>query len=367
MKYYLPTKIIFGEKKISELPKELQDANVQKPLLICGRHFLTSGKYKWLEENLGYFDSFSEIEANPSTASVDAAARFMNGKGCDAVIGIGGGSVLDAAKVVACMKDSKSGVESLYRKKKISIPAKNKVPFFALPTTSGSGSEVTKFSVLTLPNGSKKSLHSGDFYAKVAIIDPELTYTCPPETTAASGIDAFCQGVEAYWATNATPQTGKFAEEAIKLAYGSLVKAVKDPDRYVRGDMALASLNAGRAFSNTGTSACHTLSYAFTLHYGLVHGFAVALTLPWFLEFYAEKRKGRCLEICNFIGAKTIADGKEKIYGLMQAIGVPATLDEIGCPRSDFPKIIKMSMAQKSNNPRKHTKADLEKLLNDIY
>ncbi len=363
MKYSLPTKIIFGEKTTSQLPKELVEANVHRPLVICGKHFINSGKYRWLEENLGFFDTFSEIEANPGTASVDAAARFMNERGCDGVIGIGGGSILDSAKVVACMRGMKGSVRSFYGKTKIKPGA----PFFALPTTSGSGSEVTKYSVLTLPSGEKKSLHNDSFYAKVAIVDPELTYTCPPQTTASSGIDAFCQSIEAYWARNAIPETDEHARKAIELAYGSLVKTVKDPDRYVRKDMALASLNSGMAFGQTGTSACHTLSYAFTKHYGLVHGFAVAITLPWFFEFYSQKRKQRCLEICSFIGAKSIEEGKEKILGLMKAIGAPTRLDDIGCPRSDFPKIIAISVAQRPQNPRKHTKKDLEKLLNDIY
>ncbi len=369
-RYFLPTKIIFGGKKIAELPKEIQEAGVQKPMLICGSHFIGSGKYKWLEENLGYFEVFSEVQANPTTAIVDAASSCMDEKGCDGVIGIGGGSVLDTAKVVACMKGIERSVESLYTKRQIKIPPKNKAPFFALPTTAGSGSEVTKFSVLTRPDGSKKSLHSDGFYAKTAIVDPELTYTCPPETTAAAGIDAFCQAIEAYWAKSSTPEIRKYAAEAIPLAYGSLVKAVKDPDRHVRMQMSLAALRSGQAFSQTGTTACHTLSYAFTRCYGVVHGFAVALTLPWFLEFYAQKNEGterRCLEICSLIGAKTIADGKEKILGLMNAIGAPTRLFGIGCPRSDFTKIIEMSMVHKPQNPSGHTAADLQRMLNDIY
>ncbi len=366
-KYFLPTKIFFGEKTLQRLPAELQEAKVKKPLLICGKHFLGSGKYRWVEENLGYFEVFSDVEPNPGTGSVDAAARFMNEKGCDAVIGIGGGSVLDTAKVVACMKGMKGKVEFFYGKNKMKIPEKNRVPFFALPTTAGSGSEVTMFSILTLPSGVKKSLHCKDFYARTAIVDPELTYTCPPETTASSGIDAFCQAIEAYWARNSTSETDKFAAEAIPLAYGSLVKAVKDPDRHVRMQMSLASLLAGQAFSQTGTTACHTLSYAFTRYYGLVHGFSVAITLPWFLEFYAGKEEKKCLDICSFIGAKTIADGKEKILGLMRAIGAPTRLFDIGCPRSGFPKIIEMSFSHKPQNPRRHSRVDLEKLLDDIY
>lgn len=365
MSYFLPTKIIFGEKTFTQLPGELAEANAHHPLVVCGKHFVNSTKFRLLEESLTNYELFAEVQPNPTTKNVDDAAELLNGKNCDAVIGIGGGSVLDVAKVVACMKSYNGPVETFY--KKIKIRPQNKVPFFSIPTTAGSGSEITMFSILTLPLGLKKSLHCKEFYAKTAIVDPELTYSCPPETTAASGIDAFCQAVEAYWSRKATPETDKYAEEAIKLAYGSLVKAVKDPDRFVRNDMSLASLRAAQAFSQTGTTACHTLSYAFTRYYNLVHGFAVAITLPWFLEFYSEKNEEKCLQICNFIGAKGIHDGQEKIRGVMKAIGAPARLYDIGCPRSDFPKIIAMSLVHKPQNPRKHTKKDLEKLLNDIY
>ncbi|HIH09541.1 MAG TPA: iron-containing alcohol dehydrogenase [Candidatus Diapherotrites archaeon] len=362
-KYFLPTKVIFGEKSFQQLFGELKDANVAKPLVVCGKHFTSSFKFSSLEENLPVFESFTDVESNPSTQTVDRAAQVLNEKGCDAVIGIGGGSVMDAAKVVAAMKNSGKKSEDFYRR----ISVKEKVPFFALPTTSGSGSEVTKYSVLTLPDGSKKTLRSDKFYAKVAIIDPELTYTVPRETTAASGIDAFCQAVEAYWSRNAMPETDKFAQEAIRLAYHNLFKVVNDPDKAARYNLSLASLRAGQAFSNTGTTACHSTSYAFTKYYGLVHGFAVAITLPWFFEFYSLKSGEKCMEISNILGAKTIRQGREKLTELLRSIGAPTGLEEIGCPRSDFPKLVEMCLVNRPANPRKHTAKDIERMLNELY
>lgn len=362
-KYFLPTKIIFGEKTYSQLFPELEAAGVKKPLVICGKHFLSSFKYRDLEEKVPVFEIFTDILPNPSTVSVDSAAKILNERDCDAVIGIGGGSVLDAAKVVACLRGYNKSCETFY--KKISI--KKSVPFFAVPTTSGSGSEVTKYSVLTRSDGGKKTLHHDKFYAAVAIVDPELTYSMPPAVTAATGIDAFCQAMEAYWAKSATPETDKFASEGIQLAFYSLFKAVKDPDRQVRYNMSLSSLRAAQAFSQTGTTACHTLSYPLTKHFGLVHGFAVAMTLPWFLEFYSMKNGAKCLEACSLIGAKTIEQGRERILDLMRSIGAPTSLREISCTREDFPKIIGASLDHKPQNPGKHTAHDIEMLLNEIY
>jgi len=362
-KYFLPTKIIFGEKTYGRLFSELEAAGVKHPLVMCANHFLSSFKYRDIEEKVPVFELFTDIEQNPSTKTVDSAAKVLNKKDCDAVVGIGGGSVLDCAKVVACMKGSRKGCESFY--KKISI--KKVVPFFAIPTTAGSGSEATKYSVLTTSNGVKKTLRHDKFYPKVAIIDPELTYSMPSHVTAASGVDAFCQAMEAYWAKSATPKTDEYAKEAMHLAFHSLFKAVKDPDRQVRYNMSLASLRAAQAFSNTGTTGCHSTSYPLTKYFGLVHGFAVAISLPWFLGFYSEKNEKRCLEICDVLGAKTIAAGQEKIFGLLQSIDAPTSLRQIGCTREDFARIIEMAKENRPQNPRQHTSEDIARLLGAIY
>ena len=362
-KYFLPTKIIFGEKTFQQLFSELEAAGVKKPLIMCGHHFLDSFKYRDIEEKIGGFEGFNDIEPNPSTASVDAAAKILNLRGCDAVVGIGGGSVLDSAKVVSCMKNYKKSCETFYKK----ITVKEQVPFFAIPTTSGSGSEATSYSVLTTRKGEKKTMESKKFYAKVAIVDPELTYSMPSDVTAATGVDAFCQAVESYWAKTATDETRKFAAESIGLSYHSLFKAVKDKDKQVRQNMSLASLRAAQSFSNTGTTACHTLSYPLTKYFGLVHGFAVGITLSWFLKFYAEKNEKRCLEICEMLGAKTIQQGREKITEFLNSVGAPTRLRDIGCKFEDFPKIIAMSLVHKPQNPRKHAKEDLLRLLGEIY
>src|SRR3989344_3336132 len=362
-KYFLPTKIIFGEKSFRQLFDELSAAGVKRPLVVCGRHFLVSMKFRDIEENLGMFELFTGIGPNPKTSEVDDAAKMLNSKGCDAVIGIGGGSVLDAAKVAACMKGCKKSCETFYKK----ISVKKQAPFFALPTTSGSGSEATKYSVLTTRAGIKRTLKDNKFYAKVAIVDPELTYSMPPEVTAATGIDAFCQAVEAHWAKTATPETRAFSSESMGLSYHSLFKAVNDPDKQSRQNMSLASLRAAQAFSNTGTTACHSISYAITKRTGLVHGFAVALTLPWFLRFYSEKKRDACLEICGMLGEKTIEGGAEKIRGLMESVGAPTALRQIGLKYEDFPEIIADSLAHKPANPRKHTAQDLERMLKEIF
>lgn len=365
MSYYLPTKIIFGEKTFRQLFTELKSLGAKKPLIICGRHFLGSTKFNDIKDNIARYSLVSGIPENPSIRAVDVVAKKMNLEGCDAVIGIGGGSVLDTSKLVSAMKGIKKSCKSFYGKAKFSKG--NKIPFIAIPTTSGSGSEATKYSVLTLENGVKKSLSDDLLYADVAIVDPELTNTCPARTTAASGIDAFCQGFEGYWAKNSTQKSREFSAEAIRLAYANLEAAVKFPNRAVRYNMANASLSSARGFSQTGTTGCHQLSYAWTRYYGLVHGFAVAITLPWFLEFYSQAEPQRCLELCGFLGAKNIDEGRQKITSLLESIGAPVRLRDIGFKMEDSQKVIEMCLSRRPQSPRAHTRADLMRLIGELY
>ena len=189
----------------------------------------------------------------------------------------------------------------------------------------------------------------------------------PSSLTATTGLDAFCQAIESYWSVNSTTQTKAHAKEAIQLAFSSLAKAVNFPEDSSRQKMALASITAAKAFDYTGTTACHLISYAFTQMYGLAHGFAVALTLPWFLEFYSKVREKECLEICSFIGANNIAEGRKKIISLMKEVNAPISLREIGCEKKDFKKIISQSLSQKPNNPRQHVAKDLQLMLEEIF
>ena len=358
------TKIIFGENTFEKLFSELEKANCKKPLLICGKHFQLTKQFNLFKSKIKNFELFDSIEPNPKVSSVNSAAELLNKTKCDCVIGIGGGSVLDVAKVVAIMKDFEKSCEEFY----VSFEqVKKVVPFFALPTTSGTGSEATKYSVLTLSSKIKQTLRSEKLYAKIAIVDPELTYSMSSSLTATTGLDAFCQAIESYWSVNSTEETKGFAKESIQLAFSSLVKAVNSPDVSSRRNMALASITGAKAFDYTGTTACHSISYSFTQMYGLPHGFAVALTLPWFLEFYSTAREKECLEICSFINAKSISEAREKIVSLMKEVKAPVCLKEIGCRKKDFEKIISQSLSQKPNNPRQHTREDIQRMLEELF
>ncbi|MEM4630757.1 MAG: iron-containing alcohol dehydrogenase, partial [Candidatus Diapherotrites archaeon] len=150
-------------------------------------------------------------------------------------------------------------------------------------------------------------------------------------------------------------------------AYHNLEKAVFYPDKLARHNMAFASLEAAKAFSQTGTTAPHTISRPFTKYYGLTHGFAVACTIPWFLDFYYDAMPDRIIELCNIIGAKSVEEAQNKITALIKSVGGKTRLRDFGVKVNDFNKIVSESMMQKPQNPKKHTKQDIMRLLGELY
>ncbi len=364
MNYFLPTKILFGEKSFKQLFSEIEERGFKKPFILCGRHFVSTAKFIDIKEKIKNYSVFVGVKENPSFDFVDFVAKRFNDSGCDAIIAIGGGSTIDTAKVVSVMKNIKS-CKQFFGKKNIS--ENSKVPLIALPTASGSGSEATKFAVISDKNNTKRTLSDDLLYPDVAIVDPELTSTCPKSVTAASGLDALSQGIESYWAKNAFEETLGHSKNAIHFAYHNLEKAVFDPDRLSRHNMAFASLEAAKAFSQTGTTAPHTISRAFTKYYGLTHGFGVACTIPWFLEFYYDAMPERILSLCNIIGSKSVEEAQRKITSLIASVGGKTRLRDFGVKTQDFSRIIAESCVNKPQNPKKHTKSDLMRLLGELY
>ena len=350
MKYHLPTKIILGRLE-SEIKKEVDLFQPRKILLISGKGAMKKAGVidKILNLLSDYQVSvFSEIIQKPGLELVQRATRET-----DLIIGLGGGSVLDVAKVAA---------------------AEIQKPFIAIPTTAGSGSEVTPFSALyDMKKKKKLSLTPG--FPTVALVDYQLTLTLPPEQVAATGLDALSQAIEAYWSIYSNPSSDIHAKKAIGLVMENLEDSWKGQKK-ARENMSLAALEAGMAFSQTKTTAVHSVSYPFSVHYDILHGFACALTLPYFLVYNSKVSEGDCLdsrgvvfvkkrieEIARFLGTGNVEEAKEKILGLMASVNAPKKID------FDIDIIIRegFSPERVANNPRNLTKEGLKKILKLIF
>lgn len=262
--YVLP-EIIFGCGSLERITEILKNSGLKKPLVVTSHGMVKREGYLNLIGIIGSsglsLAVFNRVEPEPSIDTVIDCLNFAKEDNCDLVIGIGGGSVLDVAKKV--------GMD--LKKMKLMIP-----------TTAGTGSEVTHESVLKV-NGKKKAFVDKELTPDVAIVDPELTMTMPPRLTAVSGIDALAHAIECYDCKKDNILVKTLAFEAYTLLKDNLGKAVSN-DREARINMSLGSMMAGMAFGNSGTALCHALSYPLS-NEGIPHGEAVALTLPYALEF----------------------------------------------------------------------------------
>lgn len=339
--YYLPTKIILG--RLEENIKTAIDSFGARKILLISSAGLVDKILDCLSEY--QVSIFDKVESNPSPETAEKAKED-----CDLVIGLGGGSAMDVAKVVATDLNK---------------------PCIVIPTTAGTGSEVTPFAALYT---SEKKISFTGKYPDVALIDYKLTLTMPKELVASAGMDVLSQAIEAYWSIYSTPLTDIHAKKAIELVIRNL-KASFDGQEQAREAMSLAALEAGLAFGQTKTTAPHSVSYPLTIFYGIPHGLGCALTLPHFLVFNHKVSDGDCVDqrgaifvrqkieqIAGFLGEKSAEAAAEKILSLMKSISMSTEIE------FDMEIILDnaFSLERMTNNPRRVTREDLKEILEKI-
>lgn len=363
---FLPTEIRFGVGKIKEVFEIIGE---KKTLLIIGGTSLRrAGVVKKFEEKLGDKLILSEgTPANPALEEIDRVTKIARDKKPEIIVGIGGGSVLDTAKCVSVLVSDQGGVvEYLKGERKIGKP----IPYIAVPTTAGTGSEVTPWAtVWDMTNKKKYSLSSPLMFPKFAIIDPELSVSLPKDQTASTGLDALCQAMESYWAKSTQLFSQTLAFEAIRMAFSNLSGAYENGKNLnYRCGMAQAALLAGIAFSQTRTTACHAISYPLTARFGIPHGVACALTLPTFFEYNSSTLSNNSLQdLLVALGVNSVVEGREKLRKLMESVGVNPKLSAWGVKKEDIDQITKESFTpgRADNNPRDFGQ-DLPRLLTAI-
>jgi len=361
--YLNPVEILFGEGALARLPERLRTPSV---LLVTDPRLLAAGA---VERVRCLFKGrellvFSEVEPNPSSTTVNRCGRLAREHGIQCVVGLGGGSCIDTAKAAALVAASGVEVEAyLDGQHKIQ---KHDIVVAAIPTTAGTGSEVTPVSVITWPEKNRKQpLASPYLFPSLAIVDPELTYTLPAMVTAATGMDALSHGLEAYWSKNSLPVTDGLAAGCITRVLSFLGKAVhRGEDREARREMALASLLGGLAFALPKTAAVHACSFPLTSRFGIPHGTACALTLAAFVEFNYPALPGKMDALFLACGFRALDEFCEAVRRLQADIGLPTRLSECGVKADDLACLIAESFHPNiQNNPRDVTAADLQ----DIY
>lgn len=315
------------------------------------------------------------IEADPPARVVRNSVEIARAHKADGVIGFGGGSSMDTAKLIAVLLNSSQSLEEIYGTGKIKG---GRAPLALLPTTSGTGSEVTDIAVVTTDDDQKMGILGDQMFADIAILDPALTYGLPRQVTAATGVDAMVHAIEAY--TNRhrkNPVSDALAREALRLLSSNIVAACETPnDAAVRADMLLGAMLAGQAFTNSPVGAVHGMAYPLGALFHIPHGASNALMLEPVLRFSAPAAAPLYAELGDVIGANatggyaTRADAFiAKLMAIVAATGVERRLSNLGISHNDLPRMAEDAMkAQRvmQNNPREVTYDDALRMYGEV-
>lgn len=366
--YKQPVPIDFGVGKLKTLPQILKQMNFEKGILISAPSMVRSGiAQEIMDQSEGRIVAiFSVIQPNPTVKNTDDCAAVIREHQCEFAIALGGGSIMDCAKVACFVAKTPYGTADFFSKKRpITEPG---IPLIAIPTTSGTASEITTVSVLTdTENDVKAPIASDYFYPVYALVDPELTVTCPPSVTAGSGLDVLAHSLEAYYGKKHQPYTDMAAERAASLVFQHLLTAYHEPGNMeARAKMSEASVTAGMAFNLTQTAAAHACSYPLTQDYGVPHGEACAITLPsfWKLNSQDGPESERLNAFSQRLGFKNAEELANRIDEMKKEMGLKMTLEEVGVKTDDeLDELVANSFAPNmQNNPVTMTKESLKEL-----
>jgi len=362
----MPTKLVFGDGA-SERLAESVPVYGSRPLLVTDHTLAQLPLIRALLSTLPEAPWFVDVEPNPRVSNVDALATVLRTNGHDVVVAVGGGSAMDCAKAASYLATTEEpSIRPFHTEGK--PVGSTRLPLIVVPTT-GTGSEVTPFAVLTdARKGIKKTLTADVFYPSLALVDPLLTHTMPKALTAATAFDALTHAIEGYWSRNHQPTCDLFAKEAACLIFGNLENVLDDPDDAgSRRAMAYASTLAGMAFQLPRNAMVHACSYPLTRRHGLAHGVACAFTLEAAIRINAPYMGGRMEAFATYCGFSDLSVMIERIRGLKCLGGLPCTLREAGIPRSDVEAIIDESFDPKmGNNPKGITRRDLQDMYREL-
>jgi alcohol dehydrogenase class IV len=360
--YRLRTEIIFGCGRINELNTICKQNNWERGVLVCDPIFMNTGLAEKVMTAAGgaLVDVFSDLQPNPSVQSVDKCAVLLRKHKAQVIVALGGGSSLDCAKAASVTAYSEKSVRAFHSGgEKIKQEG---IPLIAVPTTAGTGSEVTNVAVLTdEEKGIKAPLASDYMFAHTAIVDPELTLTVPKQVVASTGLDALSHALEGYWSKNHQPICDAYAIYAAKLVFDFLYAAyLHGDDISVKEKMSEAALIAGLAFGPPKTAGVHACSFPLTRLYKLPHGEACAFSLDAFVRLNSEVEKDRMQMFANMVGFKTTDEMADRILELKKATGMRCTLSEAKIKTSDVPELAEQCKHPNLlNNPRQMSTDDL--------
>lgn len=379
----VPNRVIYGRDTFREVGRQAKTLGT-KALIVSDPVMENIGLVARCEQYLREaglpLATYTRVDTEPTDVHVKEALDVCRSEQCDVIVAIGGGSSIDAAKAVAVMMTNEGTISDYVGNAKMFT--KKPVPLIAIPTTAGTGSEVTKVTVIIDTKTDVKMMISQPaLLPAVAIVDPLLTVSCPPSVTAATGVDALCHSIEAYISRRAHPVTDVLALSAIEAIIGHLRRAYENgQDIEAREKMAIAAMKAGMAFSNASVTLVHGMSRPIGALFHVPHGVSNAMLLPGVLEFTKESAIERLAVIARLINPqlKDVSDAEaadalvEEVKQLCRDLHIP-NMKTWGIDKTAFDKAVDkmaadaLASGSPSNNPRVPTHEEIVALYHICY
>ena len=372
--FKIPQDIIFGMGSLKRLPELLSKSGADKMMIVSDHSLEQIGMVKKVQdivEDAGIETStFLDILPNPTVDMVNAATKMYKESGAGCIVALGGGSPMDVAKAVGVIARYGGCITEYEGAHLVPGPIE---PIIAIPTTAGTGSEVTAFSVITdTSRNYKLTVFSYELLPKYALLDPEMIMTAPPSIAASCGVDALIHAWEAYTSLGASPFSDAMAEKAMELIGANIRRFVANrKDEEAACAMMSGSLFAGIAFAWARLGNVHAMSHPVSAFFGVQHGVANSILLPVIVEYNALADHGRYEKIYNYISEKKepVKDFKpqmlvDEIRKLNADLGIPKTLSEVGVTEDKIPQMAAdaMKSGNIAVNPRQSTLKDIEML-----
>ncbi len=377
--FSIPQHVIFGKGSLGKLPEAAKALGKNKALIISGPHLNRIGMVDKCQAALSAAGigsaAFTETEGNPSTETVEKAVDAYKSSGADFIVAFGGGSPLDVAKAASILVTYGGKITEYEGGGKVPGPV---VPMIAIPTTAGTGSEVTSFSVITDHSRNYKlSVSSNYLLPAYAILDPELIASVPAGTAAACGVDAMVHALEAYLSLAASPFSDMFALKALQLIGKNLrAYAANRGNEAAAEAMMMGSLFAGIAFSHARLGDVHAMSHPVSAYFNVAHGVANAILLPVIVEYNELADQGKYYDIYRCVAKAPVSEAMfsshmltEELRALNMELGIPSCLKEAGVKAEYFDAMAEdaMKSGNISVNPRSTTKADVLELYKKAF
>jgi alcohol dehydrogenase class IV len=363
-----PETVIYGSNTVEELGAHTLKFGKRAVLIYGGSSLHKSGNYQRVLRSLKAknidIHEINGISHDPDEQLVKEVSERVKEISPDVVVGVGGGSVIDVAKAAAIIATNGGEVKDYWGGREFLKPS---IPCIAVPTTSGTGSEVTNNAVITSADKVfKKSIRSQFMVPKLALVDPTLTLSLPPAITADTGLDALIQNLEAYTSKNSGPITDLFARRGIELAGIYLLKAFNNPDDLeAREAMSLVSLYGGITLVNAGLGLAHGLSHPLGIRFGIPHGKACAIVMSKVIEYNYPSRREKYEEIGMLLGG--VKDAVRAFNELLNKLGISTKISDYGVKKEDIPFIVEHSRGGSRNyNPVDHTDETVAKMLEEL-